>query len=1246
MAFNIWDVRPDTPINNFATFNPLDAGSNLTFSNGNTQIVSSTNPNNNTRSTIGVSSGKWYYEYVITAGNASSMIGIAGPTASLTSNFSGDIYGYDSPGQKNINGTGSAYGASFGVGDVIGVFFDLDLLQIEFFKNNSSQGIITGITSGITWRIFAHVNTATGTLNSGQNPSFSNNKTPTKVYTDSNGQGRFFYEPPAGALALCTRNLATPKNVPAEYIVDETNQHLLTYNGNTQISKFSPYATDGYSGYFNEDTRMRATITALGTNDFTISAYFYLRPKSGEYRLIGDDHADGYMLIADSNNGYRTWTGSGWLDSGSQYLKFNTWQRIDVTRSGSNTTLYVDGVSIGSATCTINSSYTFLDVGSGYVTAAYNFVKGYISNFRVVNGSAITPPTSNVFVELEAVTNTDLLCLKGTNFNDVSGNNRSISFLNGGASISDWSPYTSVDKQTGYELVTTENGGSFYFDGSGDSIQNYDSTNTLLHFGSDPFTIEFWAYLKSYETMFIEGVNNTGPQFYMDSSGNLQFGIAGTGPVLLHSVSSKPFLNSWNHICVVREGTGTDQTKLYLNGVEVDTGTLGAVSPVNGFHISRPEAAYNIDGYIADLRVIKGVAAYTGNFTSPTSKLSTSQSLSGNKAAVSASDTKLLLQPFQPKDTVNSSFFNVTDNYAQDETGKALTYVGNAAVLSSSPYKSGDYGNFYIPGNGNYMSISDSGINIPYNTVGGQTIEFWVQYNDLTSSSHFRTFGNTIGVFSTSTFNFRATPPNFELTVAGNSILVGSVVLNKWYHVAITHESSTARLFVNGIYLGSINTGSNNPFVGTYYLGGYYNVNDTEWFKGKISDLRIVSGQVLYTATSVGNQDFTPPAYPLLSDKYTTDGSDPANGTTISGTTVLLAQPGKVADSENVAAKDPDAYMKAVTYTGQTDAGAYNNGNVNVGFEPGIVWIKNRDQADGHRLFTVATGVNNYFQTDDRSTGTSSTSLTSFNQTTNGVGFSIGNNATVNTSGEKYIAWCWKTGSSTSNTDGSITSTVWKNEKSGVSIVQYSGNGNASSTVGHGLSKIDMFMSINSGSGLVFFPQILGDANLYINNSDSAVTDAGSNGSFGNFTNSTFGFRNGSSNNVNNVNASGTTYTILVFESVAGYSAFGSFTGNASADGPFVYTGFKPAYVFYKKSSSTSYPTAWNCFDNQRVGYNSSNNKLYLDVADYDRTGEYIDLLSNGFKIRTSSAQYDNENGASYIYAAFAEAPVPYATAR
>jgi hypothetical protein len=270
---------------NYCTLNPLDAGTNLTFSQGNLQTSSSTNPNNNCRGTLGVRSGKWYFEIVVTSGTPGCVVGIASDTASMSTNFSGDMYTYDSNGNKIVNGSGSAYGATWTTNDVIGVAFDADALSITFYKNNSSQGAITGITSGLTWRPFVHANNVTVVANFGQRP--------------------FAHTAPSGFKALVTTNLPDPTVVQGD---DYFNTVLYTGTGSslgvTGVG-FQPDwvwikerngaadhglydAVRGVQNQLESNTTTAETaeatgLTAFGTDGFTVGALAQLNTSADTY---------------------------------------------------------------------------------------------------------------------------------------------------------------------------------------------------------------------------------------------------------------------------------------------------------------------------------------------------------------------------------------------------------------------------------------------------------------------------------------------------------------------------------------------------------------------------------------------------------------------------------------------------------------------------------------------------------------------------------------------------------------------------------------------------------------------------------------------------------------------------------------------------------------------------------------------------------------------------------------------------
>ena len=163
---------------------------------------------------------------------------------------------------------------------------------------------------------------------------------------------------------------------------------------------------------------------------------------------------------------------------------------------------------------------------------------------------------------------------------------------------------------------------------------------------------------------------------------------------------------------------------------------------------------------------------------------------------------------------------------------------------------------------------------------------------------------------------------------------------------------------------------------------------------------------------------------------------------------------------------------------------------------------------------------------------------------------------------------------------------------------------------------------------------------MQISSDSNATSDAGSSGTFGNFTSSTFGFRNGSID-IAGVNNNGSAYTVLVFQNVEGFSKIGSYTGNGSPDGPFIYTGFKPAWVMIKNIDATS---DWIIYDSTRNTYNPMGFRLYANLS-LNESGltSFIDFVSNGFKIRSNSS-FNAAN--TFIYACFAEQPFKYANAR
>ena len=282
---------------NYATLNPLDAGSNLTFAEGNLQVSSTTNPNNNCRGTLGVATGKWYWEVTVTAGTGGAALGIASASASMTTNFSGDLYGYDSNGNKQIGATGSAYGATYGTNDVIGIAFDADNLTITFYKNNTSQGAITGVTSGLTWRPFVHVNSRTVVANFGQRP--------------------FAYTAPSGFKALCTQNLPTPAVVQGD---DYFNTVLWT---GTSTSSARSITGVGFQPDFVWEKPRSAGYThslfdaVRGVNKQLSSNQTSAEETNFQYGYLSSFDADGFTATPGSTDN------ENWNETGTTYVAWN-----------------------------------------------------------------------------------------------------------------------------------------------------------------------------------------------------------------------------------------------------------------------------------------------------------------------------------------------------------------------------------------------------------------------------------------------------------------------------------------------------------------------------------------------------------------------------------------------------------------------------------------------------------------------------------------------------------------------------------------------------------------------------------------------------------------------------------------------------------------------------------------------------------------------------------------------------------
>jgi hypothetical protein len=768
------------------------------------------------------------------------------------------------------------------------------------------------------------------------------------------------------------------------------------------------------------------------------------------------------------------------------------------------------------------------------------------------------------------------------------------------------------------------------------SNANLQRTYSTTPTDAKKLTLSLWMKRGKLSTdqIFLSGYNGSSADrstLWLNSANQMRFNFGGgsaTPAFITNQLFRDP--SSWFHIVIAidtTQGTSSNRVKLYINGEQVTSFASTSYPAQNATHQflyqnslnwigTLTGSSYQFDGYITEFHAVDGQALtasdfgeygeetgawqakeYTGTYGTNGFYLNMSTSgstitdQSGNSNNWTANNMNLTTSTTTTYDLM-SDVPHATD----EDTGNYPT---------CNPLRGDDFNATYSNGNmtatlggSSVTGMGTANWHIPTTgkwywevTIGNftQWCALGIRKANATLSDWLGYTANDYSVSQPGITKHNDT--TYDASYTATSMASGDV-----FGVAFDADNGTLKFYQNGTDLGTAFTGLTDEYLPAF------------------------SGSSSVTQTlNFGQQPFryTPPTgYKKLNtynlpDSSITDGSQ---------------------------------YMNTVLYTGDDSADRAITG---VGFSPDLVWTKTRNIARSHWLMDSVRGTSVALSSD---TTSADTNLSGEFDSFDSDGFTISHvsgQGRLNYTGRTYVAWNWRGSDFTavSNTDGTITSTVSANTTSGFSVVTYTGNGTAGATVGHGLGSAPAVMigkNRTYGVNWRVYHQSLG-ATQYLNfNLTNAVSTSSL--PWNNTAPTSSVFTLGTSDNVNR---NGDNIVMYCFAEVEGFSKFGSYTGNGSSDGTFVYTGFRPAFVMIKNTGSTSAGAHWFMFDNKRNVYNLTNNELVANTSVAENVADpnaYLDLLSNGFKLRQNT--YTNISGINHIYMAFAENPFKNSLAR
>ena len=694
-----------------------------------------------------------------------------------------------------------------------------------------------------------------------------------------------------------------------------------------------------------------------------------------------------------------------------------------------------------------------------------------------------------------------------------------------------------------------------------------------------------------------------------------------------HLVTTASFkdTSAWYHVVVAvdtTQSTASNRIKLYINGEQItsfSTANYPGQNENTGINMAYPQQVGSsgsgtlpFDGYMAHVHLTDGTAYAASTFGST----ATNGQWVPNIAPSVTYGTNGFFLKFTNASDLGEDFSGNNNDFTKTGSGDKVLDNPENVFATIFPF-SANSGNI-SEGNLKYRSTTDSGTSTISVPSGKWYVEMYVNSNNNSYLGVIDVSANGINPnrggswTSTGAIAYKSNGEQYSLPVGGSASTASygsSYTTGDIIGIALDITSNTITFYKNNVSQGTTTNGPSFIQSNGSYSFFIYGTDSTITFNaGQDSSFAgVVTAQNNADGNGEGDFYYTPP----------------------SGFLALCTN--NVSSELTLPIGKGDSYFKPLTYTGNGTSQTVTG----VGFQPDFVWIKNRQQADWHNLVNSTVGATKRLASNNTTVeNTNAQNVSAFASD----GFSVGNDHNTNANGENYISWNWLSngGTTSSNTDGSITSTVQANTTAGFSIVTYTGNNTQGATVGHGLGKAPAMIFVKGRDQVTnwnsWHKSFSDNQYIALDLTVAVATDGSTFPDASDMTSSTFEIGSASW-----VNGNGNTFVAYCFAEIEGYSKIGTYTGNGSTNGTFIYTGFRPAWILRKSSSNVE---TWSILDSTRSPINAAQDVLRPNEsnAEGSATWSTIDILSNGFKMRATDAA-TNGSGATYIYMAFAENP-------